>query len=278
MQATTMLTLDKHRLERSEEDNLRIEQRVDAAVDDPTGRVKVYLNGTNCTMLPRSIGRLRGSVRELYCDGNPLLRSLPIEICLLSASLTHLDCSNCALTFIPEEFSRLAQLRVLRASRNALRSFMWDCAGMTCLEELDLSHNQIAYLSPSAAAFCAQVTHHAGSGSAPEAARLASRHFVDLTGNQPSFVSPSTKRSELLQHIPASVAGDCAICGKQVASGRVPHVCAQFVKIGHTARESAALPRPSPLVSLVPVLYPCCGHECAIALDRWAELKALYPR
>ena len=52
------------------EDAERVAERIDAAIRDPTGRLKLFLDHTRARELPCDISRV-SSLRELYCSDSP---------------------------------------------------------------------------------------------------------------------------------------------------------------------------------------------------------------
>jgi hypothetical protein len=103
----------------ADDDNTRVLQRVEAAVADPSGRLRLLLDNTNATSLPGfELAQLRGTLRELDCSNSPRLASLPMEIGHCFRTLTALNCSRCALTALPDEVGLLAHLAHLDCSYN----------------------------------------------------------------------------------------------------------------------------------------------------------------
>jgi hypothetical protein len=339
-------TLDVNRYD--DDDNQRIVDRVQAAVDDHTGRLKLFLDHTGATEIPGTLmSRLRRTLVELHCNNSAKLTALPLELGHFAKTLQIIDCSRCALTSLPEEMSQLRALHTLRAAHNRLTTFLWDCHGLKGLKHLDISHNDITYFSPSAAAVFLETEDGSAmdaattiaasdqdearkaSGPVPFAVEAAlsvnhdfdaetadaddeegsdsedddraayddnghialerqrlvdimnlQRHrYVDVSGNRPgAFVSPHTDPASLPAMLPPAI-DSCEVCGVVARTGRVRHVFARFVTVGAVdasmRRDWEGLNRLSPQVSRAPVLYPCCGADCAAALQSWCELRRL---
>ena len=111
--------------EAAEEDE-RLARRVEEALRDPTGRLRLHVNNLLCTSLGQRISRLR-TLRELYCHDNPRLRSLPPTLWHLGGALTCLHASRCRLESVPEELCQLRNLKRLSLAGNRLKTFVWDC-------------------------------------------------------------------------------------------------------------------------------------------------------
>jgi hypothetical protein len=239
----------------ADDDNTRVLQRVEAAVADPSGRLRLLLDNTNATSLPGfELAQLRGTLRELDCSNSPRLASLPMEIGHCFRTLTALNCSRCALTALPDEVGLLAHLAHLDCSYNRLETFVWDCRALARLTKVVLSHNRLKCLSPSAAE-----------------ALLLTCTAVDLSGNDETLREIMDKQIDPAALLPPHVSA-CSVCGKESAGGAPPKVYVQFLPWrpagkGKDPRGAAMEER-----ALVPVIHPCCGADCAQSLYRWQSM------
>jgi hypothetical protein len=252
-----------------EYDNNRVLQRVEAAVADPTGRLRLLLDSTNADSLPGfEIAQLRGTLREIDCSRSPNLTRLPMEIGHLHRTLTALDCSHCSIASLPDEVSLLTSLRTLDCSHNLIQCLPWDCGALVQLERVNVSHNRLRFFSPSAAQQLLQN---------PKAT-------CDLRGNDATLkaiVAAGSSAAASHGHLLPPHVDACSVCDKQDPRGTVAEVYVQFLRWTATltplevaANEAAAqrgdggMPE-QPRSVLVPVLHPCCGPECARALYEW---------
>lgn len=131
-----------------EQDIARSYRRIQEAIDDATGRLKLYLNNLSFPEIDYSIERVK-SLEQLFCNQNPLLATLPMSICQLS-NLKVMDLNHCALKQLPEDMSCLRHLERLDLSHNLLTRLIWNVEGwVSTLTYLNVSHNKIEYFSPS---------------------------------------------------------------------------------------------------------------------------------
>ncbi len=235
------------------DDNYRVLMRMQAAIEDKTGRLRLLIDGTNADCIPGfELASLRHTLREINCSNSPRLTQLPMELGHLHETLRTLDCSGCALTSLPAEISLLHQLETLNCSNNKLTTFVWNASALKKLAHLDLSFNMMSHMSPSSA----QLLFGA-----------SSRVQVNLEGND-ATLRETAKLTELEQRslLPVEV-NACVVCD-EVQARLPPKVFVQFARWRKPPSPFESHPTPSPLV-LVPVLYPCCGSECAKALQQW---------
>ena len=141
----------------------------------------LWLGCNELTVLPDSIGGLR-KLRELWLVSNSI-ESLPQSVGDLFR-LERLELSSNLLTSLPPSITRLARLKELHLRGNQL-SVLPLCLspGPTCLEVLDLSHNNLEYIPPGA-------TH-----SHPTALRLIPPHYpechpIPTSSPQPNPIRP----------------------------------------------------------------------------------------
>lgn len=237
--------VEDHRADVTADDNKRVLQRIEAAIADTSGRLRLLIDGTHCSSIPGfELAELRRTLRELDCSNSPYLTHLPMEIGHLHNTLRQLDCSSCALTSLPDEISLLHQLEVLNCSKNQLETFVWNCDALKQLKTVDLSHNRIRFLSPSAA---------------QRLLSSSSKVKLSLEGND-ATLRQTAKDSEDEQRslLPVSI-DRCVVCD-EVQAKLPPRVFIQFIKWRQL---------PTAPLQLVPILYPCCGAECAKALQQW---------
>ena len=248
-----------------ESDDAVLEARVDQALAKPTGVIKLFVGGTNAQSLPSNLHKMRGRVREVLCDNSPRLTSLSPDIGCLASTLTRLDCSNCALQSLPEELGTLVHLQFLNLSNNRLARFVWACPGLAQLVDLDLSRNRIRYFSPQVSdVIFSRVTMPSTN----------QRLCVDLEGNAEAFLKVADRGERLLDLVPPEVSAQCAVCLRADVC-RMPHVAVRFVHIGSCVDAAQArITRATRIVKFVPILYPVCGAECALALQQWQEWTA----
>lgn len=243
------------------DDNKRILDRIEAAIADPTGRLRLLIDGTNATSIPGfELTCLRNTLRELTCAHSPLLRQLPMEIGHLYNTLRTLDCSHCALTSLPEEISLLHRLEVLNCSHNQLTTFVWRCEALKSLRNVNLSHNRLRYMSPTAAELLLSAS---------------STVDVDLRENEASMRQTAADDDHTQRALLPVDVERCEVCNVQQVV-LPPRVFVRFVR--WQPRSSSSLeqqqsvrdqPNEAPRRALVPVLYPCCGPVCATALQHW---------
>jgi Leucine-rich repeat (LRR) protein len=271
--------------EQRDEDNLRILRRVEAAVGDPTGRLRLLVDSTNATSLPGfEIAQLRGTLRELDCSNSPYLRSLPMEIGHLYRTLTTLHCRNCVISALPDEVGLLTHLTELDCSGNRLDTFLWDCRALLSLRRVDLSRNRLRFLSPSAAQTL-----------------LLKDVDTNLTGNEATLRAIAANGTVAAADVLPPNVNNCSVCADEGrGGGAVAHVYVQFLPWHRSAHQSglgysgASTPTAGAGAAgfgyggttpgsshgsggggggvRVPVVHPCCSPECATAVYRWQSL------
>lgn len=108
-------------------EDLRLQERIDEALQAPGGRLRLYVNNMRCgKSLTDDVCRIRG-LRELYCQDNVRLERLPMSLHHLGATLQVIDASRCNLREVPEGLAQLRCLKHLSLAGNKLRTFVWDC-------------------------------------------------------------------------------------------------------------------------------------------------------
>lgn len=260
----------------TEEDIDRMDRRVQDAVSDGSGRLKLYINNSAAARVHDDVGRVEG-LRELYCYNSPKLTSLPLSLTKLCATLQLLDASNCALESIPEDLNGLCNLRHLNLANNNLTAFLWDCSPLIgSLETLNLESNRLTYFSHSyISLFAALQRKEEKAGSCmlhpPQSTLIDANPFLGPTDHllkeRPDAPAATGSNSyDLSDRLPHFVE-NCCVCGKMVIVGR-PHVFVRFGTVRSVPKrrkeKEAANSDDERITVRVPFFFPFCGAvECS---------------
>lgn len=234
------------------------------ALNDPTGRRKLFLNDISFDTMEDDVSRLT-HLEQLYCHHNSLLKSLPVVLYKLAPTLRVLDARNCNLESLPEELSLLVNLQVLNVSNNRLNRFVWECSGwVPSLQYLGLHGNPLKYVSPS---FMKLVNHLEGLYRESAKVMLHPPVTIELDTEGSTFFTP--KETATLSHteeqrvlgemLPLSIE-NCTVCGALVTVG-LPRVFVEFshwVPLVKQRGEEEQRGQP-PLLLRLPVFHPHCG-------------------
>jgi hypothetical protein len=205
-------------------------RRIQEAIDDPTGRLKLYLNNLSFPHIDFSIERIK-SLEQLFCNHNPLLSTLPYSVCQLP-NLRVVDLHSCALSHLPEDMSRLRNLERLDLSHNLLSRLVWDVSGwVKTLKYLNVGNNRIEYFSPSCMELFLALRKKQ---QANEKVQLSTEQALTLFPNPCLFKPKATSHMRSVQEeqhllgamLPSGVES-CANCGEVVTVGQ-PRVYVHF--------------------------------------------------
>ena len=268
--------------EEEQEEWDRVHSRVTDAVEDPTGRLKLFLENSNTPYIPDEVGRIT-TLRELYMDSCRKVRYLPITISKLCDTLQIIDASNCSIVEIPEEFAFLHSLKRLNLRNNQLESFLWDPRKMTSLEQLDISHNKIQYLSYLTRELLERLMDIERKAAATKlhaerALAVEDNHWLGPTSfpSNEWELSSVPRQSPLSEMLPPHVE-HCLVCGDLVQVGR-PLVFVKFQEV------MVKLPKPSQMANRpnpvrVPFFFPYCpSGDCCMELHRIIAREKFAPR
>lgn len=205
-------------------------RRIQEAIDDPSGRLKLYLNNLSFPQVDYSIERIK-SLEQLFCNHNPLLSTLPFSVCQLS-HLRVVDLNHCALTHLPEDLSRLRSLERLDLSHNLLTRLVWDVSGwVDSLKYLNVGNNRLEYFSPSCMELFLALRRKQ---QANEKVQLSTEQALTLFPNPCLFKPNATSHMSSVQeeqHLLGAMLPDgvenCANCGAMVIVGQ-PRVYVHF--------------------------------------------------
>lgn len=212
------------------EDTRRMRSRIEDAVNDAAGRIRLFLNDMRFREIDLEVTRIR-SLEQLYAQNNPVLRSLPPVLSPYLPNLRTIDISHCAIESLPEDLGELSHLEVLNVSHNQLTRLVWDVTRWTSsMRSLDISNNRIRFLSPSCvqlfrSLLCryetnARVQLHA------EPTLMIWPATELITPLQGSSASATEQQRQLTDMLPDHVE-HCSNCGSQVAVGK-PRVYVRF--------------------------------------------------
>lgn len=297
-----------------EQDMERASRRIEEAINDPSGRLRVYLNNMSFPAVDHDIERVR-LLQQLHCNHNRLLTTLPSSIGRL-AHLRVINLSNCAIHRLPEELSDLRCLEEVDVSHNLLPKFVYDVSGWTqSLRRLNLSHNPIAYFSPSCVELFLSLRHKQ---SQCERVQLHTEESLVIWPNTAMFkpsmtshMSSSKEEQRLLGSMLPDHIETCFVCETVVMVGK-PTVYVHFwvwpgsnpthvmsdetasalsslpvskvVSVESRALDGAAGIAPSRLTphrhcgdqGRIPLLYPLCHNvECQMQLSKSLAIKDL---
>lgn len=288
---------------RMEEEEQRARQRLVDALNDPTGRKKLFLNDISFRTMDDDVSRLT-HLEQLYCHHNPLLTTLPAVLYKLSSTLKILDASHCQLQSLPEELSLLTKLEVLNVSHNQLRRFVWECEGwVPSLQYLGLQGNPLEMVSPSFLKLVAHLERRYRAMSEvmlhpPITLELEMKHHQFFTPRVTERMSHLEEQRLLGEMLPSSIE-TCSVCGTLVTVG-LPKVFVEFTMWsplccgaagGGGGGDSANGDEPhltagtaaAPPVIRLPVFHPHCGsvdchneiQKAVLRQRKQAEMAAL---
>lgn len=299
-----------------EQDIERSFRRIQEAIDDPTGRLKLYLNSMSFPKVDYSIERIK-TLEQLFCERNPLLSTLPVSICQLS-NLRVMDLNHCALTHLPEDLSRLRHLERLDLSHNLLSRLIWDVSGwVASLRMLNICHNRLEYVSPSCMhLFLALKKKHQEAASVQLHAEQALSLFPNEHMFQPkatAHIQSAQEEQFILGNMLPDCVESCTVCGETVVVGRprvyihfwawVPASCSASTSHPDEASTSDGgassapatrsqptsvqeLPVAAPSTSgterfrsqyRIPVFYPLCTKiDCHLRLHKVVSMSGMY--
>jgi hypothetical protein len=259
---TTSTPNPRWEVEESVAEEERVRERVADALNDPTGRFKLFLENMQAPSLPDDIGRI-ASLRELYISNCPKLTQLPTSIAKLCDSLQIIDAENCGLTSLPEEFKYLHSLKKLNLKGNALTEFLWDPVRWKNLESLNLSGNRIRALSHLTLPMIQNLLRMEKRA---KETQLHAKRVIFLEGN--AFLTPTDyppsqwslttfpQSNPLADLLPPSV-DSCVICGETIMVGN-PMVYLHFQYIESIVKDSPAAVEPTRV--RVAFLFPHCSN------------------
>jgi hypothetical protein len=213
----------------------RMRMRILDAVNDPSGRKKLFLNGLSCPSFDDTIGRIIG-LEQLFAYHCPLLRSIPASFASLRDSMRVIDLHGCHLESLPEDLSDFIHLEFLDVSHNVLTSFVWDVSKWRQLKFLNCAFNRLRYFSPTFSGVLSRLKAIEASAKRvqlfpqPSWVFLPNDHFFTPTErlSQPTM-SPKDEQEALRQLLPPSVER-CTVCERLLHySPLVPVVYVQFV-------------------------------------------------